>query len=371
MASSNHPSDSLATPPSNVLEFQQPQHRTRSSDEGYITLAHGSGGRATHNLITDIFLETFHSDALNALDDSARLDLALFMARGDRLAFTTDSFVVDPLFFPGGDIGSLAINGTVNDLAVTGAQPLYLSCGFIIEEGTPIALLRRIAQSMKLAADTARVKVVAGDTKVVPRGKGDQIYINTAGVGVARSNQVPGPRYLQPGDAILLSGPMGDHGTAILLARGDLALEADITSDCQPLHDLAAALCEACPTVRAMRDATRGGVAAVLNEFAQTSRVSMVLEEAALPVRPPVAAACEVLGLDPLHMANEGLLVAVVPGEFAARALMAMQMLPEGREACLVGHVTKADPPVVILQTSFGSERIIEWPMGDPLPRIC
>lgn len=339
--------------------------------EGTITLAHGAGGRAMRDLIEEVLLETFANPHLSALDDQARLAMPDMAQRGARLAFTTDSYVVDPLFFPGGDIGTLAVNGTVNDLAVGGARPCYLSCGLIIEEGLPLETLRRVAQSMKRAADAAGVTIVTGDTKVVPRGGADKLFISTAGVGVIPPGRELSPRLARPGDAILVSGFIGDHGAAIVDARGELALECRIETDSQPLNGLVEAMLEACPAVRCLRDATRGGVATVLNEFAQASGTAMRIEERALPIREEVRGICEILGLDPLYLANEGRLVAVVPGGSAETVLSAMRAHPAGREAAIVGEVLQGPPGTVTLATGFGGERIVDMLVGEQLPRIC
>lgn len=339
--------------------------------ETTITLAHGSGGSAMRDLIDQLFVETFANPLLTPLEDQARFDLAALMAQGDRLAFTTDSYVVDPLFFPGSDIGALAINGTVNDLAVSGAIPLYLTCSFILEEGLEIATLRRVVQSMKAAAAAAGVQIVTGDTKVVQRGSADKLFINTAGIGVIRTGVNPQASQLQAGDRVLVNGTLGDHGAAILIARGELALSTPIVSDCQPLHGLVAAIVQVCPQVRAMRDATRGGLATVLNEFAQSAGVGIRLTEADLPVQPEVTGLCELLGLDPLYLANEGKLVVVVPGDQAATVLAAMQAHPAGQGSRIVGEVLASPAGTVLLKTAFGAERVVDLLVGDQLPRIC
>lgn len=336
-----------------------------------ITLAHGSGGRAMRDLIDDIFVGSFDNPILSQLEDQATFNLADLVKLGDRLAFTTDSYVVDPLFFPGGDIGALAVNGTVNDLAVSGARPLYLTCSVILEEGLPIETLRRVVTSMQRAAAAAGVQIVTGDTKVVHRGAADKLFINTAGVGVVRDGVSCSAHSLQPGDVVLVNGELGNHGAAILAARGELALESDIPSDCQPLNGLVDAILEACPQVRAMRDATRGGLATVLNEFAQSSGVGIHLDEAALPIREEVRGMCELLGLDPLYLANEGKLVVVVPGDRASTVLAAMQSHPAGKDSHIIGKVVAAQAGVVTLKTAFGAGRIVDMLVGDQLPRIC
>jgi hydrogenase expression/formation protein HypE len=336
-----------------------------------ITLAHGSGGRAMRDLIDDVFVNAFDNPVLSQLEDQASVGLQDLMAWGDRLAMTTDSYVVDPLFFPGGDIGHLAINGTVNDLAVSGARPLYLTCSVILEEGLPVETLRRVVQSMQQAAIAAGVQIVTGDTKVVHRGAADKLFINTAGVGVIRAGVNCSAHHLQPGDKILINGELGAHGAAILIARGELLLETAIESDCQPLNGLVDAILAVCPQVRAMRDATRGGLATVLNEFAQSSNVGIRLEESAVPVREEVKGFCELLGLDPLYLANEGKLVVVVPGEAAEGVLAAMRSHPVGQDSQMIGEVTAAPAGVVTLQTPFGSGRILDMLVGDQLPRIC
>lgn len=337
---------------------------------GSITLAHGSGGRAMHQLVDGLIRQTFHNPLLDEGEDQARIPLAHLSQQGDRLAFTTDSYVVTPLEFPGGNIGTLAINGTVNDLAVGGAIPLYLSCGFIIEEGLPLATFARILQSMRAAADAAGVCIVTGDTKVVQRGGADKLFINTSGVGVIPAAYQPAAGRAQAGDVVIVNGWLGDHGAAILNARGDLALDADIASDCAPLNALVAAMFAACPDIHCLRDATRGGLATVLNEFAERSGVDIVLHEAALPIRTPVRGLCEILGLDPLYLANEGKLVAVVPAAQADVVLAAMRSVPTGYDACKVGEVSAGDGHV-ILQTAFGGERIVDMLPGEQLPRIC
>jgi hydrogenase expression/formation protein HypE len=336
-----------------------------------VTLAHGAGGKAMRDLIEDVFLGAFTSPELARLEDQARLAFRDLAAHGDRLAFTTDSYVVDPLFFPGGDIGSLAVNGTVNDLAVGGARPLYLSCGFIIEEGFPIATLRQIASSMGAAARAAGVSIVTGDTKVVGRGAADKLFINTAGVGVIPNGIEIGADKARPGDVVLVSGPLGDHGAAILAARGDLAIELDLASDCRSLAGLAAAALSACPDIRAMRDLTRGGLAATLNEFALASDVCIRVDEAALELRPQVVGACELLGLDPLYLACEGALAAVVSASAAEAALGAMRTDPAGGTARVVGTVLEAPCGIVLLDTVFGGQRVVETLIGEQLPRIC
>jgi hydrogenase expression/formation protein HypE len=343
--------------------------------EERITMSHGAGGKATHTLIEAIFLEAFRNPLLEPLEDAARLPLVGDGMKGDgeaaTMALTTDSFVVSPLFFPGGNIGDLAVNGTVNDLAVAGARPLYLSAGFILEEGFPVADLTRIAESMRDAAAVAGVAVVTGDTKVVEKGKADGCYINTAGVGAVPAGVNLGVASARPGDAILVSGPIGDHGVTIMLARGELDIEADVESDTAPLADLVAGLLDAVTGVRALRDATRGGVATILNEIATAADVGVLVSEDAIPVRAQVRGAAELLGIDPMYVACEGRLVAVVDGGQAEQALAALRAHPLGAQAAIIGEVTAEPVGLVSLKTTFGGTRIVDLLVGDPLPRIC
>ena len=334
--------------------------------EDRITMSHGAGGKATHTLIEAVFLDAFRNPLLEPLEDAARLAVA-----GGRVAMTTDSYVVSPLFFPGGDIGDLAVNGTVNDLAVAGAEPLYLSAGFILEEGFGVAELMTITSSMRAAAERAGVQVVTGDTKVVEKGKADGCYVNTAGVGVLRDDRFLGVAAARPGDVILVSGPVGDHGVTIMLARGGLDLEADVSSDTAALNGLTAGLMAAAPGLRAMRDATRGGVATILNEIASAAGVGVVVSEDDIPVRTEVRGACELLGIDPMYVASEGRLVAVVSPEDADSALAALRADPLGEDAAIIGSVTEGPPGIVTLRTAFGGTRIVDLLVGDPLPRIC
>ncbi len=334
--------------------------------EERITMSHGAGGKATHTLIEAIFLDAFRNPLLEPLEDAAQLHI-----NGSRVALTTDSYVVKPLFFPGGNIGDLAVNGTVNDLSVAGATPRYLSAGFILEEGFPVADLTRITETMRDAAAAAGVHVVTGDTKVVEKGKADGCYINTAGVGVIEREVTLGVAHAQPGDAIIVSGPIGDHGITIMLARGELDIEADITSDTAPLNGLVAGLLDAVPGVRALRDATRGGVATILNEIAKAADVGVLVSEDDIPVRPEVRGASELLGIDPMYVACEGRLVAVVPGGEADHAVAALRAHPLGEQAAVIGHVRAEQPGIVQLRTAFGGTRIVDLLVGDPLPRIC
>jgi hydrogenase expression/formation protein HypE len=343
--------------------------------EERITMSHGAGGKATQTLIEAVFLDAFRNPLLEPLEDAAELRVPVpGGAPGGvaaRLALTTDSYVVSPLFFPGGNIGDLAVNGTVNDLSVSGATPMYLTAGFILEEGFPVADLTRIVASMRDAAAAAGVCIVTGDTKVVERGKADGCYINTAGVGVIRSDARLGVASAQPGDAIIVSGPIGDHGITIMLARGELDIEADVVSDTAPLNGLAGALLDAVPGVRAMRDATRGGVATILNEIARAADVGVLASEDDIPVRAEVRGACELLGIDPMYVACEGRLIAVVPGDSAGAALGALRAHPLGAEAAVIGEVVAGQPGIVRLKTAFGGTRIVDLLVGDPLPRIC
>ena len=347
---------------------QARRHKFYLRDEK-INLSHGSGGKATHNLIEGVFAPAFSNPLLDAMDDAATFSIN---GSGQRLAFTTDTYVVSPLFFPGGDIGKLAVHGTINDLAMAGAQPLYLSAGFILEEGFPIADLRRIVASMAAAATGAGVAIVTGDTKVVQRGKADGLFINTAGIGLIRATGPLGQARVQPGDRVLLSGPVGDHGIAIMLAREALDIETDVESDTAPLHTLVAALIEAAGDgVHCMKDPTRGGVATTLNEIAIGSEVSIGLDEHAIPVRPEVRGACEILGLDPLTIANEGKMLAIVSAEKAEAALAAMRSHPLGRETAIIGTVQAEPAGMVFLRTDIGGMRVLDMLVGDPLPRIC
>ncbi len=336
-----------------------------------ITLSHGNGGKVMQDLINDVFVSNFDNPILGQLEDRASLDLANIVSSGDRLAFTTDSYVVDPLFFPGSDIGKLAVNGTVNDLAVGGAKPLYLSCSVIIEEGLPIATLRQVATSMKIAANLAGVQIVTGDTKVVDRGAADKLFINTAGIGVIRRGVNVSAANLQPGDTIIVNGSIGNHGAAILVTREELALSGEIESDCQALNGLIDIILDVCPQVRAMRDATRGGLATVVNEFANASNVGIRLFEESIPVDEAVKGVCEILGLDPMYLANEGKLVAVVPRSHSETVLAAMRSHPAGKNSSIIGEVTDTSSGTVTLKTIFGTERIVDMLIGDRLPRIC
>ncbi len=342
------------------------RRRPRLTDQR-ITLAHGAGGKASQTLVEAVFRDAFDNPLLAPLEDAA-----VFTAGEAALAFTTDSYVVTPLFVPGGDIGDLAVNGTVNDLAVAGAKPLHLSAGFILEEGFPVADLRRIVASMRRAADVAGVSIVTGDTKVVPRGRADGCYITTAGIGLRDPSRHLGAATVRPGDAVLVSGPVGDHGVTVMLARGELELAApELRSDTAPLSGLVAALFEAEVPVRAMRDATRGGVATVLNELARAAGVAVVVDQAQVPVRPVVRGASELLGIDPLYVACEGRMVVVVPGEAAESALAALRAHPLGAEAALIGRIAEDPSGLVLLKTAFGGTRIMDLLVGDPLPRIC
>lgn len=333
-----------------------------------VTLAHGGGGKAMRDLIEGVFTATFQPDAM---EDQARLMTAALQEPGARLAFTTDSFVVDPVEFPGGDIGKIAVCGTVNDLAVGGATPLWLSAAFIIEEGTEIALLRRIVASMQTEADKAGVRIVTGDTKVVGRGSADKVFVTTSGVGVIPPGRDLRAETIRAGDMAIVNGVLGDHGAAILAARGEMALTADIPSDCQGLGHLMAAVLQAAPDTRCARDATRGGVVSVLNEIAEAASLAIEIEETALPIRPEVKGLCEILGLDPLYLANEGTLVLFVPEDQAEAALAAMRAMPEGREATIIGRVRDGQAGRVTMRTPFGGARIVDMLVGDQLPRIC
>lgn len=336
-----------------------------------VTLAHGSGGKAMRDLIEEMFVASFDNPVLRDMEDQARLDLKELATLGNRLAFTTDSFVVDPLFFPGGDIGTLAVNGTVNDLAMGGAVPLYLSCGFILEEGLPLETLERIVLSMKYSAEAVGIKIVTGDTKVVNRGAADKLFINTSGIGVISESVNISAQRAQPGDVVLVNGYLGDHGAAILHARDDLSLISSIQSDCQPLSELVQAMLKVCPDIHCMRDATRGGVATVLNEFSISAKVGILFKEQDLLIREEVKGICEILGLDPLYLANEGLLIAIVPEQYARPVLESMQSLPAGKHASIIGKVMEVPRERVILRTSFGGDRIVDMMVGEQLPRIC
>lgn len=328
-----------------------------------ITLDYGSGGKKTSRLIENIIVPAFSNPALNAMGDGAVLPGA------GEIAFSTDSFVVDPIFFPGGDIGKLSVCGTVNDLAMCGAEPKYLSCAFIIEEGLEREALEKIVASIRDAARSAGVQIVTGDTKVVERGRGDKIYINTAGIGVMK---YPGlsPRNIRPGDKVIVSGTVGDHGTAVMLARNGM-MQGELKSDCAALNGLADAILSLGAGVRVLRDPTRGGVATTLNEFTEGTALSIELEEEQIPVRPQVRAACDMLGLEPLYCANEGKLLAVVSPEDTERVLARMRELPEGADAAVIGTVSDRHPGRVVMKTAFGGTRILQKLAGAQLPRIC
>ena len=333
-----------------------------------ITLGHGSGGQLMADLIARLFVPAFENETLSALEDQATLD---FGGNGERLAFTTDSYVVKPLFFPGGDIGSLAVHGTVNDLAVGGATPVALSAGFILEEGLELEVLSRIVNSMAEACSRAGVRLVTGDTKVVERGKADGVFVNTSGVG-----KVPAGLHLsiasaRPKDRIVLSGTIGDHGVAILSVREGLAFETEIESDSAPLHELTRLMLETCPSIRCMRDLTRGGLSSAVHELALASGVGVRLDERAIPMKPQVKAACEMLGLDPVYVANEGKLMAIVPAPDAEALVSAMRLHPLGRDAAVVGEVVEGHPRYVVMVSSVGGERVVTRISGEQLPRIC
>ncbi len=338
-------------------------------DSKKILLGHGSGGSLTRRLIEELFLASFNNPLLAPLNDQA-----VFTLPSSRLAFTTDSYVVNPIFFPGGDIGKLSVCGTINDLAVGGAEPVYLSASFIIEEGMSFEELKRVVASM---ADTARregVEIVTGDTKVVERGKGDKLFINTSGIGVLRDSISLSPALIRPGDVVMVSGAVGDHGIAILTHRDGIELDVEVKSDCAALHNLVRdMLASVAPdnAIRAMRDPTRGGVATVLNEFASSSGSAILIREAQIPVREEVRGACEILGFDPLYLANEGKLIAVVAREFSKSVLKAMRDNPLGKDSAVIGEVVAGPKGKVLLETSVGNKRILEMLSGEQLPRIC
>ncbi len=333
---------------------------------GRVLLGHGSGGKLSAELLRDVFLPALGNPVLDRMEDQAVVSL-----NGMRLAITTDSFVVKPLFFNGGDIGSLAVHGTINDLAMGAAKPLWLSVAFILEEGLQFAILHRVVASMQNAALKAGVQIVTGDTKVVEKGSADGIYINTTGVGLVREGISLSASQAKSGDAIIVSGMLGDHGIAILAEREGLKFETDVRSDSAALHDLVGTLLNATHEVRCLRDPTRGGLSSTLNEIAQSSRVGMELDEASIPVREEVRGACEMLGLDPLYVANEGKLVAIVSPAAAERALVALRSHPLGKDAEIIGRVTEAHPQMVVMRTTFGTTRIVDMLSGDQLPRIC
>jgi hydrogenase expression/formation protein HypE len=346
-----------------------PRLRTRKLDirSGRVDLSHGAGGRASAQLIDEIFRDAFDNPLLNQGNDQAAFDVA-----AGRMVMSTDGYVIWPLFFPGGDIGSLAVHGTINDVAMAGARPLHLAASYIIEEGFPLADLQRIAKSMGRAALEAGVAIVTGDTKVVERGKADGVFISTTGIGVVPPGlELSGDR-ARPGDCVILSGSIGDHGVAVMSKRSNLGFETEILSDSAALHGLVADMVRAAgPSLRLLRDPTRGGLAATLNEIAQQSRCGFLIQESRIPVRPEVVAACELLGLDPLNVANEGKLVAIADSAAADALLAAMRAHPLGRQAAVIGAVTVDDHRFVQMTTSFGGGRIVDWLAGEQLPRIC
>lgn len=338
-------------------------------DDERIQLGHGSGGRLTQRLLEQLILPAFANPVLDRREDQAVLELPA--VPGERLAFTTDSFVVSPLFFPGGDIGKLAVHGTINDLAMAGARPRWLSLAFILEEGLPLAILRRVVASIAEAAQACGVHIVTGDTKVVGNGQADQLFINTSGVGVVPPGLSLGAASVRPGDAVLISGTLADHGLAVLAAREQLGIDSELHSDTAPLHELVHALLGSGVQLRCLRDPTRGGLAAALSEIAARAQVDFEIDETALPMHAPVRGACELLGLDPLLVANEGKLVAIVAPDDAERALRALRAHPLGRNSALIGHASHGGTGEIIIRTAIGGQRILELPLSDPLPRIC
>jgi hydrogenase expression/formation protein HypE len=336
------------------------------NDYPQVLLAHGGGGRLSQQLVAKMFAAQFHNALLEPLHDGA-----VFEVEQGRLAFSTDSYVVTPRFFPGGNIGELAVYGTVNDLAMCGARPLYLSAGFIIEEGFSMDELWRIVLSMREAADRAGVRIVTGDTKVVERGKGDGLFINTAGIGRVAENISIAPSRARAGDCVLLSGAIAEHGIAILSVREGLAFETEIRSDCAPLNELVQSMLDVCPGIHVLRDPTRGGVASALNEIAAGARLGIDIDETLIPVRDDVRGACELLGLDPLYIANEGKLLAIVPADAADRILAAMRAHDAARDARIIGHVTTDHPGAVVMRSSIGGRRFVDMLSGEQLPRIC
>jgi hydrogenase expression/formation protein HypE len=374
--------------PSPLFErVERARRRRRKIKETHITLAHGSGGKAMHELVEGLFLEYLKSPLLELLEDQAVFEIGHTSSEGEeggplrrattKMAFTTDSYVVDPIFFPGGDIGRLAVNGTVNDLAMSGARPLYLSTGFILEEGFAVQDLRRILESMRAAAAEAGVEVITGDTKVVQKGGADKIFINTSGIGIVESPVNISASRAKAGDKVILSGTLGDHGTTIMIARGELELETEIESDTAPLGGLVqemldqAAQSSTVDAIHCLRDPTRGGLATTLNEIALNSEVCIEIAEDRIPVREEVKGACEILGLDPLYVANEGKLVAIVSADIADQIIVRMKENIYGRDACIIGEV-KAEPQgIVALKTGFGGTRIVDMLVGEQLPRIC
>ena len=337
--------------------------------DDHITLSHGSGGKATHTLIDALFVPAFGDPEVDGFADSATLSMN--GVGSPRLAFTTDSYVVSPLFFPGGDIGALAVNGTINDLAMSGARPLCLSLGLILEEGLEMDVLRRVVTSLANAASAAGVRIVTGDTKVVPRGKADRIFINTSGVGILRDDVQLSAESIRPGDVVIVSGDIADHGIAVMLAREALELETDISSDSAALHTLVDVLLAAAPATRILKDPTRGGLASTLNEIARRANVGIVVDENAVPVKIEVRGACEILGLDPFQIANEGKLIAITPPGQAQSALAAMRAHPLALGAAIIGTVNATPEGMVVLKTPVGGSRVLDMLVGDPLPRIC
>ena len=347
--------------------------------DDYVTLSHGAGGKASAALVDQVFVSGYGNEVLAELTDAGVLPLAELLGTdsedvsfgGGKLAMSTDSYVVNPIVFPGGSIGELAVNGTVNDLAVSGAIPKVISAGFILEEGLPIADLRREVQAMREAAESAGVRIVTGDTKVVPKGSGDKLFINTAGIGIVPPSRQLGASQVQRGDRIIVSGAIADHGMSVMMARGDLAIEAPIKSDTRAVNHLVEALMAAVPQTRWMRDATRGGLGTVLNELAVATGWGIAIEDESIPVHDMTRGACDMLGIDPIYVANEGMFCAVVPADQVDTALEALRALPGGEEAANIGRVVSKPESSVVMVTAFGGTRMIDMLVGDPLPRIC
>ncbi|NUM45292.1 MAG: hydrogenase expression/formation protein HypE [Anaerolineales bacterium] len=355
-------------PEEHVLQSIEARRRAQPRlTDAKVTTAHGAGGKAQEALLTSLILEAYGSEQLRLQDDGAVVDVA----RSARLVFTTDSFVVTPRVFPGGSLGRLAVFGTVNDLAVMGAEPKWLAVSFLLEEGFDMDELRGLAEDIAAASREVGVEIVTGDTKVVERGKGDGVYVNTSGIGILADSVALGADQVRPGDKVIVSGPIGDHGTSVMLARGELALEGDVRSDCAPLADIVASLLAAVPHTRWMRDPTRGGLASACCELAAASGLALRLHEDRIAVRPAVRAACELLGLDPLYVANEGTLVAVVPADAADVAVSTLAAYDIGRDAAVVGTIDTDPGGLVLLETAFGGTRVVDRLVGDPLPRIC